>query len=112
ISIHVRRGDFITNKANPQFIGLDYYKSAINKINKLVNNPLFFVFSNDIPWCKTNLSSLADDIHYINHNKGKDAYKDLLLMSACKHNIVANSTFSWWGAWLNQNSKKIVIDPD
>jgi len=115
VSIHVRRGDYITNKANAQtfgFIGLHYYVNAIEKINKTVSNPVFFVFSDDILWCKANLTPLTNNIHYIDHNKGKDAYKDLLLMSACKHNIIANSTFSWWGGWLNTNSNKIVIKPD
>lgn len=110
VSIHVRRGDYVTNKANARafgFLGLDYYVGAINKIKKSVSNPIFFVFSDDIPWCKANLSSLSEDIYYIDHNKGKDSYKDMLLMSACKHNIIANSTFSWWGKWLNKNSNSI-----
>ena len=101
VSIHVRRGDYITNKTNiPKFIGLDYYVNSIKKIKKQISNPVFFVFSDDIPWCKTNLASLANNIHYIDHNKGKNSYKDLVLMSNCKHNIIANSTFSWWGGWL------------
>lgn len=104
VSVHVRRGDYITNKKNAEvfgFLGLDYYITAINKIKKAVSHPIFFVFSDDIFWCKENLSPLAEDIYYIDHNKGKEAYKDMVLMSTCKHNIIANSTFSWWGRWLN-----------
>lgn len=112
VSIHVRRGDYITNKINiPKFIGLNYYINSINKIKNKVSKPVFFVFSDDIPWCKQNLNSLMNNVYYIDHNKGKDSYKDLLLMSACKHNIIANSSFSWWGGWLNINDNKIVIKP-
>jgi len=112
VSIHVRRGDYVTNKTNiPKFIGLDYYIKSINKIKSKISKPVFFVFSDDIPWCKQNLNSPKDNIYYIDHNKEKDSYKDLLLMSACKHNIIANSTFSWWSGWLNINDNKIVIKP-
>lgn len=108
VSIHVRRGDYITNRTNiPKFIGLDYYVNNINKIKKLIPNPVFFVFSDDIPWCKKNLDQLPNNIYYINHNTGKNSYKDLVLMSTCKHNIIANSSFSWWGEWLNKNRNKI-----
>lgn len=114
ISIHVRRGDYITNKTNAKVycsLGLEYYTTSIKKIKKIISNPIFFVFSDDIPWCKESLTHLVDDIHYIDNNR-REAYKDLLLMSACKHNIIANSTFSWWGGWLNRNSNKIVISPN
>lgn len=113
VSIHVRRGDYITNKTNiPKFVGLDYYIDSIRKIKKLVDNPVFFVFSDDIPWCKDNLEPILNKAYFINHNQGRDAYKDLLLMSSCKHNIIANSTFSWWAGWMNQNRNKICIKPN
>jgi len=114
VSIHVRRGDYITNKANAKslgFLGLEYYKNAINKINNSVQNPYFYVFSDDIDWCKSNLATLASNIIFINHNTGKNSYKDLFLMSTCKQNIIANSTFSWWGSWLNTNSKNTSLPP-
>lgn len=112
VSIHVRRTDYITNKTNiPKFIGLDYYVNSIKKIKKLVSDPIFFVFSDDIPWCKKNLDKLSDNIRYINHNTGKNSYKDLVLMGNCKHNIIANSSFSWWAGWLNNSKNKIVIKP-
>jgi len=111
VSIHVRRGDYVTKKANIlKFIGLNYYIKSINKIKSKVSKPIFFIFSDDIFWCKQSLNSLLiNNVYYIDHNKGKDSYKDLLLMSACKHNIIANSTFSWWAQWLNKNQKKTVI---
>lgn len=109
VSIHVRRGDYVTNKTGPKFIGLDYYKNATKNIEKKVKNSVFFVFSDDIPWCKKNLDQFFNDAHYINYNTEKNSYKDLILMSACKHNIIANSSFSWWGGWLNINLNKIVI---
>ena len=112
ISIHVRRMDYITNKGQAlQFIGLDYYKRSIGKIKLKTTDPIFFVFSDDIAWCKDNLMQLLNKVYFIDHNKGKDSYKDILLMSACKHNIIANSTFSWWGGWLNRNKNKISITP-
>lgn len=112
VSIHVRRGDYVANKTNiPKFIGLNYYVKSIKKIKSTVFDPVFFVFSDDISWCKNNLSQLLNKVYFIDQNKGKDSYKDMLLMSACKHNIIANSTFSWWGGWLNRNPSKIVLSP-
>ncbi|OGH24771.1 MAG: hypothetical protein A3B47_00375 [Candidatus Levybacteria bacterium RIFCSPLOWO2_01_FULL_39_24] len=113
VSIHVRRGDYITNKANVlKFIGLNYYLNSINEIKKLIPNPVFFVFSDDIPWCKNNLKQILNKAYFIDYNKGKESYKDIVLMGTCKHNIIANSTFSWWGGWLNQNINKICIRPN
>lgn len=112
VSVHVRRGDYVTNKANAKligFIGLDYYINAISEIKEKVESPVFYIFSDDIEWCKAKLSPLAKNMKFINHNNGKDSYKDLLLMSACKHSIIANSTFSWWAGWLNEN--KDIIKP-
>jgi len=112
VSIHVRRADYVTNKINiPQFIGLDYYVNAIKKINKIIKNPAFFIFSDDISWCKGNLSPLLDKAYYIDHNQREKSYKDLYLMSICKHNIIANSTFSWWATWLNKHKDKTIITP-
>ncbi len=112
VSVHVRRGDYITNKDRVlKFIGINYYKEAIKKIDRLVQNPSYFIFSDDIEWCRENFKDLKNRVYFIDYNKGKDAYKDMWLMSKCKHNIIANSTFSWWGAWLNQNKNKIIIKP-
>ncbi len=112
VSLHVRRGDYITNAKNA-YIGvcsLDYYQLAIEYIKRKIENPTFFVFSDDIDWVKDNLVVGAKSV-FINHNKGAESYNDMRLMSLCKHHIIANSSFSWWGAWLNKNPEKIVIAP-
>jgi hypothetical protein len=110
VAIHVRRGDYTNQYAS--FFGTvpdEYYQRAIQEIQTRVANAKFIVFSDDIAWCKKNLS-LHQPV-FVEHNKGADSYKDLVLMSHCKHNIIANSTFSWWGAWLNKNPDKVVIAP-
>lgn len=113
VSIHIRRGDYVNDKKTNQFHGvcdLDYYIRAIALIAKKVNNPKFFVFSDDPQWAKQNLH-LKSPCVYVDHNTGKKDYEDMRLMSKCRHNIIANSSFSWWGAWLNSNKNKIVIAP-
>ena len=109
ISIHIRRGDYTDSKTKKS-IGLcpvKYYHQAITEIINKVKNPIFFIFSDDIKWSKNNLQ-INLPATFIDGNKN---YEDLILMSMCKHNIIANSSFSWWGAWLNQNPNKIVIAP-
>ncbi len=88
---------------------MNYYIRAINFIKKRVVNPHFFIFSDDVEWVKNNLKTKFPLI-FISGNNLKD-YEELILMSRCKHNIIANSAFSWWGAWLNENENKIVIAP-
>lgn len=110
ISIHIRRGDYLKDKGLGGLAPLEYYQRAIEYIKEKVNNPYFFIFSNDIEWCKKNLN-LANCC-YIDWNKGEESYRDMQLMSLCKHNIIPNSTFSWWSAWLNDNPNKIVIAPE
>ena len=109
-SIHVRRGDY-TNPKNIKIHGLlnlKYYEDAIEIIKKKgVQN--FIVFSDDIDWCKKNLKFSKIDMIY--SDSGLSQIEDLFLMSFCSSNIIANSSFSWWGAWLNQNPNKIVIAP-
>ena len=112
VSLHVRRGDFL-NADNINLFGdvctKAYFEKAIALIETKVANPYFFIFSNDLVWVKENL--IIKNVTYVDCNSGKDSWKDMCLMSLCKHNIVANSTFSWWGAWLNKNSDKIVVCP-
>ena len=113
ISIHVRRGDYVdilsANK-NHGVCSLDYYRKSIDYILSKIDNPTFFVFSDDPIWVEENLK--IDEAHeYVTGNIGKMSYVDMQLMSQCKHNIIANSSFSWWGAWLNQNPKKNIIAP-
>jgi Glycosyl transferase family 11 len=113
VSLHVRRGDYVTNKNAKSTHGLtpvQYYKAALNKVlNHENNKPVhIFVFSNDIPWCKKNLK-LETPMTFIEGNV--DGADDMRLMKHCNHNILTNSSFSWWGAWLNENPDKIVIAP-
>jgi hypothetical protein len=104
-SIHVRRGDYLNLPKHPTQ-DLSYYSKAIETLES--NQTKFLVFSDDIEWCKIEFSKLNHDFNYIENNPD---YEDLLLMSLCDNNIIANSSFSWWGAWLNKNNKKKVIAP-
>ena len=113
VSLHVRRGDYVSNKKANSIHGvcsLDYYRDAIKSILNHIENPVFFVFSDDIAWVKNNLVIEAQSI-FIDHNTGEESYNDMRLMSLCQHHIIANSSFSWWGAWLNTSPNKIVIAP-
>ena len=113
VSVHIRRGDYVSNKHTNSVHGLcslDYYRAAIQTITERVENPFFFIFSDDIAWIKDNLTTNSDTV-YVDHNSGKQSYNDMYLMSLCQHHIIANSSFSWWGAWLGANAKKIVIAP-
>lgn len=113
ISLHVRRGDMMANPAAFAVHGicaLDYYRRAIEYVTARVAHPEFFIFSDDMPWIRENLH-LEQPCHYIEHNKGLESYNDMHLMSLCQHHIIANSSFSWWGAWLNPLGGKIVVAP-
>ncbi len=110
VSIHIRRGDYTNLTDYFGLCDIEYYKKAINYIQKHTSSPKFIFFSDDIPWVKDNLKN--DDAIYVDWNQGKDCWQDMYLMSLCKHNIIANSSFSWWGAWLNNNPQKIVIAPE
>ncbi len=85
-------------------------KRLLKLVSEKVPNCNFFIFSDDLDWVKQNLVT-GIPTEYIGHNKGNEAYLDMQLMSLCKHNIIANSSFSWWAAWLNANAGKIVIAP-
>jgi hypothetical protein len=113
VSIHIRRADYVQNQLTYKIHGicdLDYYYNCINLLLDKVQNPHFFIFSDDTQWVKENLK-LNYPITFVDHNNASRNYEDLRLMSQCQHNIIANSTFSWWGAWLNQNPDKIVYAP-
>jgi len=113
VSIHIRRGDYITNRRITDKFGLcslSYYKKAMDYISQKIDDSHFFVFSNDPQWVEDNIKT-SRPTTYITHNKGQKGFEDLRLISRCKHNVIANSSFSWWGAWLNSNTKKIVIAP-
>jgi hypothetical protein len=113
VSLHIRRGDYVFNPMTMQIHGvlsLDYYINALNIISKKVKKLHVFVFSDDLPWVKENLKTCLP-LNFIDHNKDEQDYEDLRLISRCKHHIIANSSFSWWGAWLSEYSNKIIIAP-
>ncbi len=114
VSLHVRRADYVTNQITNSHHGTCdpvYYKKAVSIITQKVHTPHFFVFSDDMDWAKKNII-LDYPTTYVDHNNAATNYEDLRLMYMCKHNIIANSSFSWWGAWLNGNPQKIVIAPE
>src|ERR1035437_6514594 len=110
VSIHVRRGDY----ENSVFEALSvesYYRKAIELIKTEVESPVFYIFTNDYEWVEENFRTLEINQNIITINTGTGSYMDMVLMSHCKHNICANSSFSWWGAWLNNNPSKKIIAP-
>ena len=112
ISIHVRRGDYVTLANANNFHGtcsVDYYQNSVSFINERVGDGQLYVFSDDIKWCKQHFK-FNQPTHFVEHTEAD--YWDLFLMSKCKHNIIANSSFSWWAAWLNKNEGKIVVSPN
>lgn len=113
VAVHVRRGDYATNPdvtAIHGLCGLGYYARAAKIIRDRIPAPVFFVFSDDLDWTAQRLR-LGGETIYVEHNRGDASPEDLRLMSAASHNIIANSGFSWWGAWLNDNPDKIVCAP-
>lgn len=113
VSIHVRRGDYISNKKSAthhSFCGIDYYLNSIEYVCQRVDNPLFFVFSDDIEWARSNLPASHRYV-FVDNNKGAASYVDMLLMMRCEINIIANSTFSWWAGFLNVNENGLVVAP-
>lgn len=106
VSIHIRRGDYANGfpMMTPQ-----YYENAINYFESVYNEVYFLVFSNDMDWAKQNLQFSQGE--FVDWNTGKESWKDMYLMTQCNHHIIANSSFSWWGAWLNQKENKEVIAP-
>lgn len=113
VSLHVRRGDYAKNKktnATHGLCSLDYYRAAIRYVSGRVKSPYFFIFSDDIAWVKDNLK-MDFPCQFVDHNQGAESYNDMRLMSLCRHHIIANSSFSWWGAWLNPRTDKVVVAP-
>ena len=110
IAVHIRRGDYLEQFAE-NMCSLDYYKKAFDYIDQKVDTPQYYFFSDDIKWCKETFG-IQDNYHLIDFNQGSDSWQDMYLMTNCKHNIIANSSFSWWGAWLNNNKDKIVVAPN
>lgn len=113
LSVHVRRGDYLKIANTSGICTMDYYKRAVDAMLARVRPELVVVFSDDAQWCRENFGELLGGLpaEYVDWNGGSDSYRDMQLMSLCSHNIIANSSFSWWGAWLNQNPGKVVMAP-
>jgi hypothetical protein len=111
VSVHIRRGDYELTPFN--LLGIEsYYRKAIETILQQVENPKFYFFTNDYKWTEENFIGFDIEKTIIKHNQGNRSFLDLVLMSNCKHNICANSSFSWWSAWLNQHPEKLIIAPN
>lgn len=112
VSMHIRRTDYLTVADGKRYMGIctdAYYKKAMQYIREHVKNPVFYIFSDDMEYVRTHYQ--GENMHIVDWNQGQDSIYDMQLMSKCKHNICANSTFSLWGARLNPSSEKIMIRP-
>ena len=112
-AIHIRRGDYVKDRLFRGICDVDYYKTAIQRMKELTNPKVFCIFSDDTVWCREYLSVLLGQAEtiYVDWNTGEKSFQDMHLISLCRHQIIANSSFSWWGAWLNTNKEKVVIAP-
>ncbi|WP_020604054.1 alpha-1,2-fucosyltransferase [Spirosoma spitsbergense] len=114
VFVHIRRGDYVTNKGANAHHGLcdrTYYERAVTFMREHLENPLFFIFSDDLEWVSQELGPILEPATYVGGNQKNDSWQDMYLMSLCRHAIVANSSFSWWGAWLSPHASKIVVAP-
>ena len=111
VSLHIRRGDYLDIPGALNICSKEYYQKAIEFIRKKVENPHFYIFSNDTIWSREFAQELGIEFTIIDHNTGVDSFQDMYLMTQCKHNILANSSFSWWGAYLNQHHDAIRVAP-
>lgn len=112
VCVHIRRTDYLNPKDTRGFVGLDYYEQAIHLIEARLPNPHLFVFSDDISWCRENIRAACPVTFFSSANAGElQATDDLYVMTKCKHFVIANSTFSWWAAWLGQCPEKLVFAP-
>lgn len=113
VSVHIRRGDYVSNPIANRvhgFVGVAYYEQVLDCISSQIDSPHFFVFSDDLPWARENLK-FPGEVTFVGQNIGPKAYEDLRLMSLCKHHVIANSSFSWWAAWLGWMPGKKVFYP-
>lgn len=109
VAVHVRRTDYLID-SRFGFLGEKYYYSSMDLVRKQLGNPLFIFFSDDIDWCKSRFNN-NDTIFFEEDGEWSQDYLQLYLMSKCSHQIIANSSFSWWSGWLNANPDKIIIRP-
>lgn len=114
ITIHIRRGDYVGSNTLGGICTIRYYRNAIRQAREHISNPVFFIFSNDQEWCMENLKDEFGDaeVYFANNNKGTESYRDMQLMSLARCTILANSSFSWWGAYLNQRNDHITFCPN
>lgn len=115
VSVHVRRGDYVSNPkihARYEECSPKYYGGAMVRLCQALPEPRFFIFSDDPQWATEALAPHSPDLVLVDNNRGENSFKDMQLMALCHHHIIANSTFSWWGAWLNPNPDKIIIAPN
>jgi len=110
IGVHVRRGDSLANPHLARVCGEEYYRAALGIVAPKARDPLFAFFSDDLDWCRERLA-VDGEACYVDWNRGKESYADMRLMAACDSLIIANSSFSWWGAWLGERSGRSVICP-
>lgn len=111
VFVGVRRGDYAEEKSHYGSFGAEYYLRAMKTIEEHVTNPVYYIFSNDIPWCKTNLDWGGRTVIYREKEQQTDDFEELMLMASCKHAIIINSSYHWWGATLISNSNKMVCCP-
>lgn len=113
ISVHVRRGDYVSNPTAAAYHGTcspDWYAAAMTRVAEGVDDPTFFVFSDDPAWARDNLPSDRRRVFVAPLDDGRDG-EDMHLMAACRRHVIANSSFSWWGAWLDPSPDKRVVAP-
>ena len=111
VFVGVRRGDYLENKKHYGNFGIKYYLKSMEKIEEKIENPVYYIFSNDVEWCKENLQFGKRNIIYREDADQVSDFEELILMTNCKSAIICNSTFNWWGAQLIKNSNKIVCCP-
>jgi hypothetical protein len=110
VAVHVRRGDYVSLKQAAHFHGLcdmDYYRAAMATLNQKYSGLKYFVFSDDITWCRSQFGNTGQ-ISFIEDESDKRSSQDLFIMSACRHQVIANSSYSWWAAWLKDSSGDVI----
>lgn len=115
VSVHIRRGDYLGSEAMANYLGvcsIDYYNKALEYITGKVGQSYCYVFGDDPDWIQENIIKGRDNMQAVMHNRNADSWQDMYLMSLCRHHIIANSSFSWWGAWLDPRPDKIVVAPE
>ncbi len=111
VSVHVRRGDSL-RLPETQVCTETYYRNAFSLVRERIERPHFLVFSDDLPWCRAHFGLDAAEVTFVDWNRGPDSWRDMWLMSRCRSHIIANSSFSWWGAWLDPCLGKLVVAPE